>query len=265
MSQAGTLRSSSPACQLRRVGEGLRRVQGREAARSGVVAVIERDPGGGQVGRGVLGHVRGAVALLPVADHVRGVVGDDVEVDLHAAGVGLVDERLELIVGAQVRIDLGEVGDPVAVVAGGLVLRLDRLVLEARGQPDRGGAQALDVVDLVPQALEVPAVVEALLRRVEAGHHRVRAKAAVVVGGGAVVEAVRHHEIEPFVSHRAAERVGGRRIVRGGCSLGGRHRDHDGGCRGNDCRRHGGSGAEECGTPLPVAGCGLFARAGTAD
>ena len=46
------------------------------------------------------------------------MVGDDVEEDLHAAVVGEVDEGLQLGVGAQVRVDLREVGDPVAVVAG---------------------------------------------------------------------------------------------------------------------------------------------------
>ena len=185
------------------------------------------------------------------------MVGDDVEVDLHAAGVGLVDERLQLLVGAQVRIDLGEVGDPVAVVAGRLVLRLDRLVLEARGQPDGRGAEALDVVDLLPQSLEVPAVVEALPGRVKAGDHRVRAEAAVVVGGAAVAEAVRHHEIEALVRHRAAERVDGRRAVRVRGGLGCLHRDDDGGCRGHERRRHGGPAAEECGS----ATAGGWARA----
>ena len=66
------------------------------------------------------------------------------------------------VVGAQVGVDLGEVRDPVAVVAGRFVLRLDRLVLEAGRQPDGRGAQALDVVDLVQEPVEVAAVVEAL-------------------------------------------------------------------------------------------------------
>ena len=35
------------------------------------------------------------------------------------ARVRVVDQRAQVLVGAQVRVDLGEVGDPVAVVAGG--------------------------------------------------------------------------------------------------------------------------------------------------
>jgi hypothetical protein len=61
-----------------------------------------------------------AVAVL---DHVGGVVGDDVQIDLQAARMGGVDEGLELGPRAEVRIHVGEVGDPVAVIAGGLLAR----------------------------------------------------------------------------------------------------------------------------------------------
>ncbi|MCY1230412.1 hypothetical protein D9M72_428230 [compost metagenome] len=214
--------------QDRRVGERSGRIQRGEGVRSGVVAVVEQLAGGSLVRLCVLGNVGLAGAFL-VADHVSGVVGDDVEVDLHPARVGLVDQRLQFGVGAQVRVDLGEVGDPVPVVTGRFVLRLDRFVLEAGRQPDGRGAQALDVVDLVQQALEVAAVVEALLGRVVAGDHRIGAQSAVVVRGASVAETVRHHEIEVLVRHRGAERVGGRRRARafrlrrrlgGGCQSG---------------------------------------------
>ena len=59
----------------------------------GVVPVVERHAGRGQVGLDVLGDVGPAGAFL-VTDDVGRVVGDDVEVDLHAAGVGGVDEGL---------------------------------------------------------------------------------------------------------------------------------------------------------------------------
>jgi hypothetical protein len=106
-----------------------------------------------------------------------------------------------------VRVDLREVGDPVAVVAGGVVLRLHRLVLEAGREPDRRGAEVLDVVEPLPEAGEVAAVVEALVRRVEPRHHPVGPEPARVVRRIAVLEAVRHDEVELLVGDRRAQRV----------------------------------------------------------
>src|SRR4029079_627384 len=82
------------------------------------------------------------VHALAILDHVRGVVGDDVEIDLHAALVHSLDEGAHVGLGAEMRIDAGEVGDPVTVVAGGLLARpaLHRLVLVDRPQPDGRGA-----------------------------------------------------------------------------------------------------------------------------
>ena len=148
--------------QHRLVRERRRGIQRGEARRAGVVAVVERLAARGAVGRHVLRDVPRPCALL-VADHVGGVVGDDVEEDLHPLLVRGLDQCGEVGVGAEVGVDLGEVGDPVAVVAGGRpVLELDRLVLEDRGQPDRVGPQALDVVELRAEAREVTPVVEAL-------------------------------------------------------------------------------------------------------
>ncbi len=134
-----------------------------------------------------------------------------------------VDEVGEVLVGAEVRVDLGEVGDPVAVVAGGrAVLELHRLVLEDRRQPDRVGAEPLDVVEPRAQAVEVAAVVEPLVGRVEAGHVRVAGQPAGVVGGVGVREPVAHHEVEVLVAEAGtwcmngvAAVVGWRRA--GGC------------------------------------------------
>ena len=62
----------------------------------------------------------------------------------------IVDERLELLVGAEVGIDLLEVGDPVAVITRRVSVevagvRLDGLVLVDRADPDRGDAEVLEV------------------------------------------------------------------------------------------------------------------------
>ena len=62
-------------------------------------------------------------------------------------------------------------GDPVAVVTRRFLagLALDRLVLEARRQPDGRRAHALDVVEFLRDAGKVTTVVERLVAGVEAG------------------------------------------------------------------------------------------------
>ncbi len=190
----------------RLVGEARRGRQRREGVRAGVVAVVEDRAGRGLVRRLVLGAVRHP-RTLAVLDDVRGVVGDDVEVDLDAAAVGGVHERPQVRVGPEVRVDLREVRDPVAVVAGRVVLGLDGLVLERRREPDRGRPEALDVVELADQALEVTAVVPALAGRVEAGLAGALPgrEPAVVVRGRPVREPVGHDEVEVLVRDRGAQ------------------------------------------------------------
>jgi hypothetical protein len=199
----------------RRVREARLRIERREGGRAGEVAVVEDGAGRVAVRLDVLGDVR-LPRALGVADHVGRVVGDDVEVDLHPPPMGGVHERAQVLVRAEVRVDLREVGDPVAVVAGALVLGLDGLVLEARRQPDRVGAEPADVVDPVQQALQVAAVVVAARRRVEAGDRLLRRQAAVVVRRVAVLEPVRHDEVEGLVGHRRAQRVPRVGAARGG-------------------------------------------------
>ena len=120
--------------------------------------------------------VRGRPSLVAfVGDEVRRVVDDDVEIDLHSPRVGVSDELGQLLVRAQMRVDLGEIGDPVSVVSGRDVRAraLHRPVLERRREPDRRRPQALDVVELRAQARDVAALIEALVGRVEAGGHAV--------------------------------------------------------------------------------------------
>jgi len=121
--------------------------------------------------------------VLLVGDDVGGVVGDDVEEDLDAARVRIGDQRFELGVRAEVRVDLGEVGDPVAVISrtGVGSLALYGTVLEARRQPDRARAEALDVVELRAQSGDVATLEEALVGRVEARREPVAGESAGVV------------------------------------------------------------------------------------
>ena len=77
-----------------------------------------------------------------VAPVVAGVVGDDVEDDAQAAGVRVLAQVDEILARAEPRIDLEEVLDAVAVegVEPGPLL-------EDRADPQRGDAEALQVVE----------------------------------------------------------------------------------------------------------------------
>ena len=153
-----------------------------------------------------------AVRALAILDHIGRVVHDDVHIDLQAPRVGRVDQGLEVGLGPEVRIDIGEVGDPVAVMRRRLLSRraLHRLVREDRRQPDRRRAQAPDVVQPAGRALQVAAVIEAGARRIEAVDQRPPVRAAMVIGRVAVLEAVGQQEIDHLVL-RLALQVGRRR------------------------------------------------------
>ncbi len=230
-------RDLAVARDLRRAREGAG-VHGRELpAAVRVGGVVEGLPVLGQVREGPLGQV--VVRLLLVVHDVGGVVGDDVEEDLHALGVRLGDEGLEVLVRPEVRVDLGEVGDPVAVVAGrGVAARaLHRAVLEDRRHPDGGGAEALDVVEPFGQALEVTALVEALVGGVVAGAEPGTGQTAPVVGRVPVGETIRHDEVELVAGVVVPGGLGREFRVRRGRGRGGRpgrERLHEGGCERGD-------------------------------
>jgi hypothetical protein len=156
------------------------------------------------------------------------VVGDDVQIDLEAPRVGGVDEGLQLGLRAEVRIHVGEVGDPVAVIAGGLLTRrpLHDLVPEDRPQPDRRRAQALDVVEPGRQAGQVAAMIETLVRRIEAGLQAIAGETPAIIGQVAVGEPVRQDEIDHLVPGRAIEI--GRADDRRGLGQAATHRHRDG-------------------------------------
>jgi hypothetical protein len=79
-------------------------------------------------------------------------------------------------------------------------IALHRLVLEDGGEPNRGSAERLDVVQAFHHALEIAAVEEALRRRIEAGREAIALKAAAIVLDVAVLEAVGQEEINDFVA-----------------------------------------------------------------
>ena len=109
------------------------------------------------------------------------------------------------------------------MVSGALLAgpALHGLVLVDRPEPDGRGAQPLDVVEPRRQSLEIAAVIETLVRRIEAGGQAVAGEAAAVIGRVAVREAVRQHEVDDLVFGQALTVVGtqcraGRRRTRPG-------------------------------------------------
>jgi hypothetical protein len=104
---------------------------------------------------------------------------DQLDEHLDVAGVGRVDERLEVVERAVARVDAPVVGDVVAVV------------LERRGEerqdPQAGDAEALEVVELLRQPGEVAdAVVVAVEERLDVRvvDDRVLVPERIVVGRG---------------------------------------------------------------------------------
>ena len=142
----------------------------------------------------VAGADEGVVEIEPVAGRqvahppvaAAAVVEDHVHDDLHAAGVGLVNEVDVLLHGAEARIDVIVVRDGVAVVGAGVVL-LDRV------EPDGRHAQVVDVVEMVHDTLDVTAVTAAGAAAVGAG-----AFDGVVVRV-AICETVRGDEVQDVI------------------------------------------------------------------
>ena len=150
----------------------------------------------------------GGVAGARGDDDVRGVVDDDVEIDLQPEAVRAGYEVREVLVRAEMRVDGCEVPDPVAVVGGARALH--RLLAEGRRHPDRGEAERLDPREArarraaAGEAAEVAAVEPARVGRVVAGDAARPRTPAAIVGGIAVRVAVGHDEIDPLRGDRAA-------------------------------------------------------------
>ena len=141
-----------------------------------------------------------------VAPVVAGVVGDDVEDDAQAAGVRVLAQVDQVLARSEPRIDLEEVLDAVAVEgvqAGAL--------LEDRPDPQRGHAEALQVVEAAADAGDraalparagrrplAPVDVGPRRRRPQRRPPRHRQQLAGVLA--AVAEAVGQQEVEHLVA-----------------------------------------------------------------
>ena len=155
---------------------------------------------------------RRVVAARP-AEIVAGVVDHDVlhqpqSPPMHRVGEAPVPGQR-----AEMRVHRLEVAGPIAVIAAVLRARVPPLVRHRRGDPDRGRAQVLDVVETPLHAGQIAAGKPSRVVRV------VLARALIVVARVAVVEAIEHHEIQDLVApvggrYRSRGRLGGGRCQR---------------------------------------------------
>jgi hypothetical protein len=102
-------------------------------------------------------RVRGAAVAAPVHARrsrlpeprmlIRGVVRDQVEDDPHAASPRTSDQLVELVEGAEHRLDVAVVSDVVAPITVGRGIH--------RARPEAVDAEPLEVVELVDHASEI--------------------------------------------------------------------------------------------------------------
>ncbi len=208
---------------------------GRGADLIGIKARIDRFAGNSAATLiRIIGHAAIWAGVLARAfgklDDVRSVVRDDVHVDFKPARVRVIDQLLEIPVASQMRVDPGEVGNPVAVITRAFVsaAALHRPVDEHRGQPDDGRAEPLDVIELAAHALKVAAMIETLVCGVEAGDQAVTAQPTAVVRTIGVGEPVGHQQIDDLVLRQPRAVIAGRRGGGGGGGDRERGGDHAG-------------------------------------
>ena len=178
---------------------------GRGIAEESSIDLLARDSAAPRVGIVRTRAVRtGAHRALSVVDDVRRVIDHDIQVQLHAAGMNGLREGVHVRVGAEMRIDVRKIGDPVAVIAGGLVARrsLHRSILEDWGEPYRGRAERLNVVQTRNEALQISAVIKAFGSRIESRDQPSALETAAIIGRIAILEPVGQEEINDFIGRR---------------------------------------------------------------
>ena len=178
-------------------------------------------PAGHRVGSAVPARVHGEVAVLVlggiairvelIAEYVAAVIEDDVQDDADAVRMSGIHQVDEILAGAEVRVDIEEILDAVAMVGVGVRGHL----LEHRADPDGRHTEALEVADLVLQSLQratqplvagvgpggpvrrVGVVGEAEWRRAAAGIQISRVIAEALLAS--IGEAIEHQEIKHLV------------------------------------------------------------------
>lgn len=153
--------------------------------------------GGGVVPVGAVG-ARADPIVRPrgiLGGHGPCVVDDGVHKHADAVPVGRVDQRAQVLLGAQRGLHRGPIPGPVAVVSVGLPRPLVHApvdLLHEGGQPDGVHAQAVEVplIQLPEHTGEIPTL--------EAAQHRsvLRTAQGAVVAGIAVLEAIGEEEVD---------------------------------------------------------------------
>lgn len=115
-----------------------------------------------------------------------------VEYKLHASLVQGCSQSLEVVESAEVLIDRVHICSPIAVIA------LRSFVLVDRSDPDGGDAKALQIVEMFRDASQITAMPAARLGPFGW---------AVVVGGVAVREPVRHDQVHHILRGETGEAV----------------------------------------------------------
>ena len=160
-----------------------------------------------------------AIWAFTIADDVGCMVGNDVHIDFHATPMSGGDEGLEVCIGAEMRVNLGEVRDPIAVISRCLLTgrALHRLVLKDGCKPNRCCPKTLDIVQPIDQALEIATVIEGLLGWIKACLKAIPCKATSVITRVASFEPVGQQKINNLIFRQALAKAVG---------LGGGHRHY---------------------------------------
>ena len=108
------------------------------------------------------------VMAFAKGNHISRVIGDNIEIELHAARVQSINQALEILIAAQMRVNLRIVDCPIAVITSAFIaaIALHRLVFEYRAEPNRGRPQTLNIIEPVNQPGQITPMVKALMRRV---------------------------------------------------------------------------------------------------
>ena len=175
------------------------------------------------VGVWMAAEIPGGIGRIPgpvVTEIVAGVIDDDVLQQIHAALVQGLAQLPIICQRAVMGIDGHEIAGPIAVVTGVLTGRVPPLVGHRRRDPQRGGAQIVNIFESLRQSAQIAAAVMAAAAGIVFAH------TLIVVARIAVVKTIDHGEIDDLIApvrrwHRRCEGDLRSRLILLRCSTGG--------------------------------------------